>query len=58
MLTAKTYRFIPLQDFSGSSDIDWTVSVKKVNKQLYKKYGLSKGEINHIEGRIKEMQIE
>ena len=56
--TRNTYRFVPLQDFSGSSDIDWTVSVKKVNKQLYKKYGLSKGEINHIEGRIKEMQIE
>ncbi|MDI9475517.1 MAG: Eco57I restriction-modification methylase domain-containing protein [Natronincolaceae bacterium] len=56
--TAKTYRFIPLQDFSNNSDIDWAVSTKEVDKQLYKKYGLAENEINHIEDRIKEMQIE
>ena len=53
--TAKTYRFIPLQDFSNNSDIDWSLSVQEVDKQLYKKYGLSEDEINHIERRIKEM---
>lgn len=52
---AKTYRFIPLQDFTDGSDIDWSVSVKEVDKQLYKKYGLSVDEINHIESKIKEM---
>lgn len=53
--TSKTYRFVPLQDFSNSSDIDWSVSVQEVDKQLYKKYGLSEDEINHIESRIKPM---
>lgn len=53
--TAKTYRFIPLQDFSNSSDIDWSVSVQEVDNQLYKKYELSDDEINHIERRIKAM---
>lgn len=53
--TAKMYRFIPLQDFSNNSDIDWSVSIQEVDKQLYKKYGLLEGEINHIEGKIKKM---
>lgn len=53
--TAKTYRFIPLQDFSNESDIDWSISVQEVDNQLYRKYGLSEDEINHIETRIKEM---
>lgn len=53
--TAKTYRFIPLQDFSSSSDINWDVSIKEIELQLYKKYELSEDEINHIERRIKEM---
>lgn len=53
--TKSTYRFIPLQDFSTDSDIDWSVSVQEVDKQLYKKYGLSHEEINHIERKIKAM---
>ncbi len=46
--TAKTYRFTPLQDFTDDSDIDWSVLVQEVDKQLYKKYGLTEDEINHI----------
>lgn len=53
--SAKTYRFIPLQDFSKDSDIDWSVSVGELDRQLYKKYELSEDEINHIEERIKKM---
>ncbi|AWI12638.1 restriction endonuclease [Caldibacillus thermoamylovorans] len=53
--TAKTFRFVPLQDFTNDSDIDWSASVKEIDQQLYKKYGLSSEEIDHIERRIKEM---
>lgn len=53
--TRSTYRFIPLQDFSSRSDIHWSASVQEVDRQLYKKYGLSDDEINHIERRIKAM---
>lgn len=53
--TSKTFRFVPVQDFSNNSDIDWSVSVEEVDKQLYEKYGLSDEEINHIERRIKTM---
>lgn len=53
--TSKTFRFVPVQDFSNKSDIDWSVSVQEVDKQLYKKYLLTDDEIKHIETRIKAM---
>lgn len=53
--TAKTYRFVPLQDFTPASDIDWNKSVSEIDKQLYKKYDLSAEEIEFIETKVKEM---
>lgn len=53
--TSKTYRFVPVQDFSMNSDIDWTQSIDDIDKQLYSKYGLSESEIQHIEAKIKPM---
>lgn len=49
------WKMIPLQDFSCSSDLDWTVSVKEIDQQLYRKYGLSREEIDFIETHVKEM---
>ena len=54
--TAKTYRYVPLQDFSENSDIDWSKSIVDIDEQLYKKYGLSKEEIEFIEKMIKVME--
>jgi len=53
--TSKTYRFVPLQDFTSNSDIDWTKSVTEIDKQLYKKYGLNQEEITFIEEKVKAM---
>ena len=53
--TSKTYRFVPLQDFSAHSDIDWSKSVRAIDTQLYAKYGLSDEDINFIEDKIKPM---
>ena len=53
--TAKTYRFVPLQDFTSNSDIDWSKSVSEIDKQLYKKYNLNTEEIAFIESKVKEM---
>ena len=47
---------IPLQDFTPNSDIDWSQSVSDIDKQLYKKYGLSPEEIEYIENTIKPME--
>jgi len=53
--TPEKWRFVPLQDFTPSSDIDWSASVADIDQQLYKKYGLSQAEIDFIETHVKEM---
>jgi hypothetical protein len=45
-----------MQDFTTNSDIDWSQSIPEIDKQLYKKYGLSEDEIQYIESTIKEMK--
>ena len=49
------YQFVPLQDFSSSSDIDWSKSIEEIDAQLYAKYGLTDEEIAFIESMIKPM---
>ena len=51
----KVYQFVPLQDFTSASDIDWSQSVAAIDRQLYAKYGLSEEEVAFIEGMIKGM---
>lgn len=55
-ITPQKFKYVPLQDFSNSSDIDWSQSISDVDKQLYKKYDLSEEEINFIETHVKEME--
>ena len=47
--------YVPLQDFTSSSDIDWSQSIAEIDQQLYAKYGLSAEEIAFIESHVKEM---
>ncbi|MBF0921978.1 MAG: Eco57I restriction-modification methylase domain-containing protein [Atopobium sp.] len=49
------WRFIPLQNFTQASDIDWSKSIPEIDQQLYAKYGLSDEEIDFIESHVKEM---
>ena len=51
----KVYRFVPLQDFTSKSDIDWGKSVAEIDRQLYAKYKLSEEETAFIESMIKPM---
>jgi hypothetical protein len=53
--TSKTYKFVPLQDFTTNSDIDWSKSIPEIDGQLYKKYNLTPDEIAFIESMIKSM---
>ncbi len=55
-LSKEKFQFVPLQDFTSNSDIDWSKSVAEIDAQLYKKYGLSKEEISFIESMIKPME--
>lgn len=54
-LSIDKFQFIPNQDFTSKSDIDWAKSVIEIDQQLYKKYGLSKSEISFIEEKVKPM---
>lgn len=47
-----TWQFVPLQDFSAESDIDWSKPLWDIDAQLYRKYNLSKAEIDFIERHI------
>ncbi len=51
----ETWQFVPLQDFTSSSDIDWRKSVAEIDQQLYSKYGLTEDEIAFVERTIKPM---
>ena len=51
----ETWLNVPLQDFTVNSDIDWSKSVSEIDKQLYKKYGLSADEVEFIESKVREM---
>lgn len=50
------YRFVPLQNFSSKSDINWSKSISAIDKQLYAKYKLSKDGISFIESHVKPMR--
>ena len=52
---APKWKYVPLQDFTSNSDINWNVSIKEIDKQLYKKYGLSPEEGEFIESHVQEM---
>lgn len=49
------WKYVPLQDFTSESDIDWSQSIAEIDQQLYRKYGLSSEEIEFIETHVKEM---
>ena len=51
-----TWKYVPLKNFKNNSDIDWNKSLEDIDKQLYKKYGLSEDEINFIEDKVKPME--
>ena len=53
---APKWKYVPLQDFTKNSDIDWSQSVADIDRQLYAKYGLDENEINFIETHVKEMK--
>lgn len=55
-VTKNTFKFIPNQNFTNSSDIDWSKSVEDIDKQLYNKYGLNAEEIDYIERLVKPME--
>lgn len=54
-LTKDVWQYVPLQDFTASSDIDWSKSIDEIDEQLFDKYGLDENERNFIRTHVKEM---
>lgn len=50
------WKWVPMQDFTDKSDIDWGKSISEIDYQLYKKYDLKKAEILFIEENVKPME--
>ncbi|MDO5018733.1 MAG: Eco57I restriction-modification methylase domain-containing protein, partial [Lagierella massiliensis] len=53
--TKETWSKIPMQDFTETSDIDWSKSIDDIDEQLFDKYNLSLEEREHIKNSIKDM---
>lgn len=53
---ARVWKYVPLQDFTSASDIDWTTPIPQIDQQLYAKYGLDADEIAFIEDNVKPME--
>ena len=54
--SAPNWAYIPIQDFTNNSDIDWSKNISEIDKQLYSKYDLSEEEITYIESTIRPME--
>ena len=52
---ASKWKYVPLQDFTPASDIDWSKPIPDIDRQLYAKYALDEDEIEFIESHVKEM---
>lgn len=48
----ETWKYVPLQDFTSNSDINWSRDIQEIDKQLYNKYNLSQEQISFIEKKI------
>ena len=52
---SKVYSFVPTQDYTKTSDIDWSRSIPDIDQQLYDKYGIADYK-DFIESMIKPME--
>lgn len=55
-MTRDTYQFVPIQNFTAKSDINWEKSISEIDTQFYKKYKLTQEEVDFIESMIKPME--
>lgn len=55
-LYQNVYQFVPMQDFTANSNIDWSKTISEIDVQLYAKYNLTAEEIAFIESKVKEME--
>lgn len=52
----EVWKYVPMQDFTKNSDINWNVPISEIDRQLYLKYSLDFIEQDFIETNIKPME--
>jgi len=55
-LSKASFKFVPSQDFTSASPIDWSAQISEIDESLFKKYGLEKEEVDFIHSKIKPME--
>ena len=50
------WKYVPMQDFTSGSDIDWSRSIGEIDRQLYEKYKLTRDEFAFIESKVRSME--
>ncbi|MEG1312923.1 MAG: Eco57I restriction-modification methylase domain-containing protein [Bacilli bacterium] len=53
-VSQNVYQFVPLQNFTDDSDINWKLNIEDLDLFLYKKYNLSEFEIETINSTVRE----
>lgn len=51
----RCYQFVPIQDFSSKSEIDWSKSVDEIDEFLFKKFNFSKDDIEYTKASISKL---
>jgi hypothetical protein len=54
--SAIKWNYVPLQDFTNQSEIDWSKPVVEIDQELFAKYGLDSDEIAFIDGKVKPLE--
>lgn len=52
----RVYQFVPIQDFTETSDITWDCTISEIDNQLFKKYSLSEDNIEYIKKSFDYME--
>lgn len=52
----ETWKYVPMQNFTNKSDINWGLSISEIDDQLFKKYSLTNDEILFIQNNVQEMK--
>lgn len=50
------YQFVPLQDFTNKSDLNYKESIDNLDEQLFNKYNISSLEIEHINEHVSKVE--
>lgn len=52
-ISKSSFCYVPVQNYTSKSDIDWSKSIDQIDQQLFAKYGLSSEQILLIQSKIK-----